>query len=239
MNDIEALRRLQEVDLKLSATEAKLAALEVEEREPRAAIEKMQTLGKKAHEDLTKIQREIHAKDGDLQDLQIRLKKAKEKLQKAISSKGVEAVQHEIALLEEKIAAAEEVELEVMEREEAVQAMCARIQTGVVQLEQKIRALEESRPARRAELETIQAEQAKDQEKWRGYLPEEILTRYDQARKRKKGKRAVVEIDNACPACDFSFTSSERMGYMNHADRVHDCPECKTLMIFVGAISLD
>jgi predicted nucleic acid-binding Zn-ribbon protein len=229
---------LQEVDLKLTEVETKLAALEVETREPQAAIQKMETLAKKAHDGLATVQREVHSREGEVADLRLKLKKANEKLLRAVSAKGLEAVQHEISGLEEKIDAAEEVELEVMEREEEARAMADRITTGILQLGEKIEVLDATREERRSELETQAATIRVDQAKWRGYLPEETLARYDKARVRAKGRRVVVEVDVACPACDRIFTSSERMGFMNHADRIHDCPECKSLMLYIGAVAM-
>lgn len=238
MNDVEALRRLQEVDLEVHRVETGLAALETETQEPRAAMKKMELLEKKAQEDLAVIQREINAREGDVQDLELKRKKAQEKLQRAASAKGLEAIQHEIAAIEEKIAAAEEAELEVMEREEQAKAMCERIATGLTQLQQKVSGLEASRPERQAEFERKRESLATDQAKWRGYLPEDLLARYDKVRPRFKGRRAVVEVDTACVACDRSFTGDERMTLMRHADQIHQCPDCQAFLLFVGAISI-
>lgn len=238
MNDLEALKRLQANHLELTKARHELVTLGDSGKETEAALAKTRTLEAKAAEDLAKVQREVRSLEADVAELVAKRKKLEDRLSKATTNKAAEAVQHEISAQGEKVSAAEEALLAVMEREEEAASMCRRIAEAIEKLQGQARSIVDALPGRRATLEERIRVAEVEREKWRSHISPEDLERFDEQVKRARGGLVVVEVDDACVACDRSFIPSLRQTYMEHSDKAHVCPGCGALMIFEGAHSL-
>lgn len=234
MDHREGLKRLQETDLEIFKAEKTLAGLGGAARETEENIAKLSSLRPKVAAALEVARAAVRVAEGEVAELHEKLTKAKDRMQRASSSKALEAVQHEISALEEKIAAAEDVVLEKMEAEEQAEASVDKVEGGIQTLEKKKVGILEGLPARKAELEATIEKGREQRQQWIKNIDEVNLKAYQEQAARNPGKRIVVEVEEACGACDKSFTSDYQETMMRNVEVVHRCPKCQALMIYDG-----
>jgi predicted nucleic acid-binding Zn-ribbon protein len=234
MDHREGLKRLQNTDLEIFKAEQALAGLPSATREAEDGITKLQAIQPKVAAALEATQTAVRVAEGEVSDLQDKLIKVKARLKQASTAKAAEAVQHEITSMQEKINAAEEVVLEKMEAEEQAQAQVDKVAAGIASLEKRKVEIREGIPARKAELEATVEKGREERQQWIENIDETNLKAYEDQAAKNPGKRIVVEVEEACAACDKSFTSDYQETLMRNMEVVHRCPKCGALMIYTG-----
>lgn len=234
MDHREGLMRLQETDLEIFKARKAIAGLATATKEAEDGIAKLKAIQPKVAAALEAARAAVRGAEGEVTDLNQKLAKAKARLQQAASAKAAEALQHEITGLEEKIAAAEEVVLGKMEAEENAQASVEKVTGGIATLEKKRVEILEGLPARKAELEATVESGRETRQQWIQNIDEGNLKAYEEQATKNPGKRIVVEVEEACGACDKSFTSDYQETLMRNLEVVHRCPKCGALMIYAG-----
>lgn len=233
MNDLEALRRLQEHDVVLARLEKEIATSRKAVADASSPVAKLEQLVERTREEVKKAKKAVHLKEVDVAAIQEKRKALEPRLNQATTMKAAEAVKHEMANLDGKIEALEEELLGLMEKEEEAAGMVAQAEAA---LKKTLEKIESGNAALPETLKKIQAEIEKEQverDKWREYLPAELIETYDGLRKKLKG-RVVVEAEESCPGCDGHFTEGTQAELRNRRDEIQRCPHCKRLLIFVG-----
>ncbi len=237
LNSVEALRRLQAVDLEVLKGTKGIESAERDLADLAARIEKTRTLVARAKTELQAAQAKVRAGEGEVAEARGKRKKLDERLRVADSPKTLSAAEAEIAKLEATVVALEEGVLALMEAEEEAKKLLDTAEKGLQNLEAKRRQVEGGLPARRSELQARIGELDAERARWRDRIEPADLERYDRLAK-KLPPPVVVEVEEACTGCDAIFTESFRSGLMHSQDRVHLCPTCGRILVYVGAVSL-
>lgn len=146
--------------------------------------------------------------------------------------KELEALQHEIANLNERRSRAEDDLLEQMMRREDLEARAVQAddEVGAARLR-----VEEIGGESLQELEHIErdlADRRTAREGLAGEFDEELLELYEDLRRQKKGIGAAAIVDGVCQACHEKLSAVE-LDRLKRTDGIKRCEYCRRIVVFV------
>ena len=145
--------------------------------------------------------------------------------------KELEALQHEIANINERRSRAEDELLEMMERREDLDSRIAVADKETAEARARV---EEVAGDSMRELERIGAELDERRAARAGLVPEiddELLELYEELRAQKKGVGAAAIVDGVCQACHEKLSAME-LDRLRKTDGIRRCEYCRRIVIF-------
>ena len=148
------------------------------------------------------------------------------------SAKELEALQHEVESLARRQSALEDVELEAMERLEAVQARVAELRQRQGELAEELAGLERTRDEAFEGIDKDAAYIAGERERAATGLPADLMTLYAKLRADQGGVGAAALRQGRCEGCRLQLTPIE-IGRIRDApgDEVMRCEECRRILV--------
>lgn len=181
--------------------------------------------------DLTADQRKA---DADVESVRTRRERDQGMLDSGAvkNPKDAERMLHELESLARRISDLEDVEIEVMERLEAVQRDLEHTEGELAALEEEARRLEEVRSARAAELEGELAQLQGEREQTAAGVPEDLMALYAKLREQKGGVGAAALRARQCEGCRLTLDNSI-LGEIRQrpVDDVVRCEECGRILV--------
>ncbi len=179
-------------------------------------------------EDLT---REIKRAEQDLDRLQQRKQRDEQAMNSGASAKVQRELAHEAQALQRRIADAEDAELELMERQEAIKGRLATAEQQVSDAETAIAAAQTQREAELAELRTQAEEHQRALAELQGSLATDLLAAYGKSRN-AMGIAAAQFVNGRCMGCRLSIPPVEAAAVeAAGADEVVWCDECGCILV--------
>ncbi len=183
-----------------------------------------------AHDD---VQREIAKAEADVQLVRDRADRDQKRLDAGIgSAKDMQALQHELTSLAKRQSDLEDVELEVMERAEGLEADLGRLQARRAELDASIAEVEQARDAVLSELDAEREQLASEREQVVPDVGEDLLALYDKIRASSGGVGAAVLSQRRCEGCRLELNQVDinRIAAAPE-DEVVRCEECRRILI--------
>lgn len=147
--------------------------------------------------------------------------------------KELEALQHELATLKERLNGFEDLELEQMELAEPLDARAAELaeqqSAAAATLGDREMSVTAMEAEVGAELDTVTAERAE----LATSIPAELLAQYEKIRRAADGQGAArLAAGGRCEGCHLTLPSAEYAAIKRApADEVHLCPECGRILV--------
>jgi predicted nucleic acid-binding Zn-ribbon protein len=148
-----------------------------------------------------------------------------------VNTKELEALQHEIENLKKRRSDREDELLSLMEQREELEALAVASETKATGLrataETDAAAADVELVEARAELERLTAARA-------DLLPKfdpDLLERYDDLRRLKKGVGAAALVDGVCQGCHEQLSPVE-VDRLKRADGIRRCDHCRRILVF-------
>ena len=183
-----------------------------------------------AHED---VQRELRKSDADVQQVRDRAARDEARLNSGMgTAKDLQALQHELESLARRQRELEDVELEVMERAEAIESDLAELQAGRERVAQQLADLEAVRDEALARLDEEAAAVSAPRESVAADVGEELLALYDKIRSSSGGLGAAALRQRRCGGCQLELNAVD-LGRIRAAaeDEVVRCEECRRILV--------
>ncbi|EAP99410.1 Zn-ribbon protein-like protein [Janibacter sp. HTCC2649] len=182
--------------------------------------------------ELSDIQREVIKADGDVQQVRDRATRDQQRLDSGTgSAKDLTAIQHELESLARRQSELEDVELEVMERAEAVQSDVSELERGRGEITDRLTELEAARDKRLAELDADEAEVAAPRDGLVHAAGVELVALYDKIRA-TSGTGAAPLRQRRCGGCQLELNPvALREIKSAPQDEVHRCEECRRILV--------
>lgn len=225
---------LQTVDTRLSQIDHARRTLpqhaEIADLEAKARLLDDQLV--RSRTELGDVQRELAKADADVQQVRDRATRDQQRLDSGVgTAKDLTAIQHELESLGRRQAALEEVELEVMERAEAIQNDVAELERGRGELTERLSALEAARDDRLAELGGDEANVVAPRDRLVELVGEDLVALYDKIRA-TSGTGAAPLRQRRCGGCQLELNPVE-LGRIKAApeDEVLRCEECRRILV--------
>ncbi|KGN38996.1 zinc ribbon domain-containing protein [Knoellia subterranea] len=182
--------------------------------------------------ELGDVQRELIKAESDVQQVRDRATRDQQRLDSGVgTAKDLTAIQHELESLGRRQAELEEVELEVMERVEAIQSDVAELERGRSELTERLTRLESERDARLAELDTDEAQVSAPRGELVSGAGEALVALYDKIRA-TSGTGAAALRQRRCGGCQLELNPvALREIKAAPEDEVLRCEECRRILV--------
>jgi predicted nucleic acid-binding Zn-ribbon protein len=203
----------------VEAARAELAALETQIVNARTA----------AHD----VQRELSKSDQDVQLVRDRAARNQSRLDAGQgTAKDLQALQHELTSLARRQAELEDLEIEVMERAESLNARVTELESRRVELEEQLAQLESERDAALAKLEAEEGTVGAGRADIVAGVGDELAALYEKIRASSGGMAAAELRHRRCGGCRLELGNVD-LDRIRKApqDEVVRCEECRRIMI--------
>ena len=226
---------LQALDTRLSQIAHRKATLPelAELRELDTEASSMDADLVRAQTALGDIQREIVKADTDVQLVRERSTRDQARMQAGQgTAKDMQALQHEVESLANRQSALEDIELEVMERAEALTAEVSRLEAARAQLATRVDELKALRDKAFAELDAEVGEIGRSRADVVAGVGEDLVGLYEKIRDSSDGIGAAVLRQRRCGGCNLELNQGEMNRFTAAAqDEVLRCEECRRILV--------
>lgn len=183
--------------------------------------------------ELSDVQREVAKAESDVQLVRERAARDQARLDSGTgTAKDLQAIQHELQSLARRQSELEDVEIEIMERAEAVEAEVARLEGKEGELTTRLREVTAARDAALAELEAEARRIAAPRADVVAGVGADLVALYDKVRTASGGLAAAPLSHRRCGGCQLELNSVD-MNRIKAApdDEVLRCEECRRILV--------
>lgn len=225
---------LQAIDTRLSQIEHARKTIpelaEIADLEGKAQLLDDQLV--RSRTELSDVQREVIKADGDVQQVRDRATRDQQRLDSGVgTAKDLTAIQHELESLARRQSELEDVELEVMERAEAIQSDISELERGRAELTERLTALESVRDERLAELDAEASQVGDPRESVVGEVGDDLVALYEKIRA-TSGTGAAALRQRRCGGCQLELNPVELRTIKDAPDdEVLRCEECRRILV--------
>jgi uncharacterized protein len=188
----------------------------------------------RARTDVEDLARQIKTLEGDVEQVRARAKRDEQRLTSgAASPKDLESLQHEVASLSRRQSELEDVELELMEQQEAAQAALTEAETALNDAEKRLAESETRRDAVLAEITSVEAERRGERDPIAGEIPSDLLALYEKIRSTTGAGIGAARLRaKRCEGCRLELSGSDLAAAKAAAeDEVLRCEECRRILV--------
>lgn len=232
--DQQQLLRLQSIDTRLQQLAHRLRSLPqtaeltaLADRDSGVRARRAEAVGT-----LEDARTELGRIESDVEVVEKRIARDRERLTHTSSMKDVTALESELVSLGKRLADLEDGELVVMEKVEAAEAQVAGIDAERAEIAAEVARVEGERDQAAGGLATERDQAERDRTTIAGTLPDDLLAFYEQRRARGGGVGAALLRQRTCSGCTITLTGSDLDAVRRSApDEVVQCPECDRILV--------
>ena len=228
--DLQALdTRLQQIDHALTRVPQIAAVAEAGERLQQVSDDVV-----RVETTLSDIRREVARAEADVQQVRDRAARDKARLEAGtgMTSRDLTSLQHEIESLGRRQAELEDVEIEVMERQETAESRLQQLQAQRDEIQAEVDRLAAERDAAVAELDAERVEVARPRDEIAGGIDDPLLALYERIREGSGGLAAAELKHGRCGGCRLELNPVDLAAIDRAAsDEVVRCDECSRILV--------
>lgn len=183
--------------------------------------------------ELSDVQREVAKAESDVQLVRERAARDQARLDSGTgTAKDLQAIQHELQSLGRRQSELEDVEIEIMERAEAVETELTRLEGKEAELATRLQEATAARDAALAELEAEARRIAAPRADVVAGVGADLVALYDKVRTASGGLGAAALSQRRCGGCQLELNSVD-MNRIKAApdDEVLRCEECRRILV--------
>ena len=179
------------------------------------------------------VQREVAKAEADVQLVRDRSARDQARLDSGQgTAKDLQALQHEVASLARRQGELEDVELEVMERAEALEARVRELEAARAELTARVDALEATRDKALADLDAEAAQVTANRANVVPGVGEDLVALYEKIRANSGGVGAAALHQRRCEGCRLELNQVDINRIAAAADdEVLRCEECRRILV--------
>lgn len=232
LQDQKSLLELAQLDIDLvrnSSEKAKLlASTEIEAASSLALSLSDQLID--ARNLVGDLELELKRSENDLELVETRISKDRDRLQTTSSAKDAQGIEHELTSLAKRKSELEDLELAVMEQLEKVRAELESATKSKQSAEKDLSSLRQTLATNITELDSERARLIGNREKLIATLDPELAVVYQ--RKAERGSSVGRLVGRECGACRLSITATNLDEILALAsDQVAECPNCQAFLV--------
>lgn len=237
LDQIRLLVKLQSIDKVLfqvvqeqEGMPAKLASLSLEENRMSQALSVAQA-------ELDSVSSRRKSLESDMEAIRARVRKAETRLMATKTQREFRAATAEIEEGRDALKGNDDVLLELMERQEALEKQVAKLSEQLAQASVEVAGQRQELTNRAQELSTIITDMTHDRLVLAGQVEASLISEYDFIRKARQGVALSGVRNGTCGVCHIDITS-QQFNELQRLDKIMSCPSCKRLIYWADAESL-
>lgn len=200
----------------------------------RTERQRLETAVVAAETEASDLARQQRKADADVEQVRARKERDEQRLQagQVASPKELESLQHEIESLTRRQSDLEDIELEIMERLEAVTQRRAELEAKRTETEAQLAEAEAARDRALAEIDAEVETARKERAELAAGIPDELMTLYEKLRAQHGGVGAAALQQRRCEGCRMELDASY-LATLKAAppDSVMRCEECRRILV--------
>jgi predicted nucleic acid-binding Zn-ribbon protein len=205
-----------------------------------AKLEKLQAQQAKIEAELvvartaaTDIGRELTKAETDVEQVRQRAKRNQQRLDVGQgSAKELQGMQHELESLAHRQSVLEDVELEIMERQETAEAALTTTAAELEQVAEQITAVTRRRDEQLAALEAEADAERQARDEAASGVPGTLITLYERIREHSGGVGAARLYQRRCEGCQLSVSANDLSRFRSAPlEEVIRCEECGRILV--------
>ena len=183
--------------------------------------------------ELGDVQREVAKAESDVQLVRDRAARDQARLDSGTgTAKDLQALQHELQSLSRRQAELEDIEIEIMERAEAVEAEVSRLEGKHAELTVKLEEAQAAHDAALADLDAEAARVAAPRADVVAGVGDDLVALYEKVRAASGGLGAAALSHRRCGGCQLELNSVDMSRIKAApADEVLRCEECRRILV--------
>lgn len=175
---------------------------------------------------------ELRRIESDVEVVEKRIARDTDRAQHTSSIKDVQALESELAALQKRLVALEEIELAVMERLEEKEAAVAETETERAGIAEQVGTIELERDGILVDLNRQLGELARDRSAVAAAVGSDLAALYEKRRVVGRGNAAALLRARTCSGCTMTLTGSDLEEVRAApADDVVFCPDCGAILV--------
>ena len=175
----------------------------------------------------TQLEAEVAAARGRLEGIEKRMYSGE-----VGAARDLQAMAEEVDALRSRIGRVEDVELEVMEEREPVEALVGQLEAELAAVDDRLGHLESDLRTAEGELAREEAEHAARRAEVAGTVPPDLLERYERLRQRLGGIGVAPLVNGSCGGCHLTLSATELDRVRKApADAVLACEQCGRILV--------
>jgi predicted nucleic acid-binding Zn-ribbon protein len=227
--NLKALVELQAVDDRIADLGKKLAGFPARLEVMRAGYLAARTVLAEHKAWLESAGKERRAAERELEAHEAKIKKLKDQQFMVKTNKEYQAMNHEIALEEQKKGAYEETVLSLMEKGAEVEKAITIQEAGLAREEERFSLEEKKLLAEKAALESELAEAGNERRAALGCIGEQHLRLYNRIREFHKGKAVAMVVEGVCQGC-YVGLRPQKYQELKRGEQILTCDECRRII---------
>lgn len=182
---------------------------------------------------LSDIRREVDRAEADVQQVRDRTARNTSRLESGQgTAKDLQALQHELESLARRQAELEDVEIEVMERQESVETRLGELTSQRAEVQAEVDRLTAERDAAVAELDAERVEVARPRDEIAASIDDALLALYERIREHSGGLAAAELKHGRCGGCRLELNPTDLAAIDKAAsNEVVRCEECSRILV--------
>ena len=176
---------------------------------------------------------ELRRGEVDVETVTDRIKKDEARLSSGNATpKELEQTQHEVQTLKKRQIALEEIELEIMIRNDAITARQNTLATDLASLEKLKAEINQRLTTASGEINTVITNKRSDREKVFVKIEKPLIDLYEKIRTASGGVAAAALVGNKCNGCNLAINAVEMERIKSLAkDELLRCEECRRILV--------
>jgi predicted nucleic acid-binding Zn-ribbon protein len=177
--------------------------------------------------------REFGKAEADVDQVRQRLTRNQARLDSGQgNAKDLQGLQHELDSLAARQSALEDVELEIMERQETAEATVKATTLELEQVRQQLEQLQQERDKQLAVLDAEAETERRDRENAAAGVPDDLIKLYEKIREQSDGVGAARIYQRRCEGCRLGIPPNDLSRFRTApANEVIRCEECRRILV--------
>jgi predicted nucleic acid-binding Zn-ribbon protein len=236
--ELEAVLRVQSLDLRVAELEKEIAALPRHIAEIEKALDVHTRRLEADRAALAANQRDRKRFEDDIKVQEQKVSKLRDQMMQAKTNEQYRAFQHEIEYCENEIRKAEDRILDLMGEAEPLEANVKRAEAALKQEREEVEREKERARKRTAEDERFLAEARGERNGLFSGLTDRTAKAYDRIRKKWKGVAVADATDGRCSACNIALRPQYYQD-LKTSDQLMLCESCGRILYYKPPVNLE
>jgi predicted nucleic acid-binding Zn-ribbon protein len=227
--DLQNLIALQDIDQKIVRVQKDISDIPAKVESFQGELQRLKDEYHKHVSRSQELAKNRRAREGEVDMMQTKLSRLKDQLMAVKTNKEYTAMLHEIQMAEDQIRTAEDQILDMMEENEAMEAVLKQAEKDLrlrsAELEESIREAEDAGPRLQQELGQLDSAKCGVEH----LIPHELLERYRRIADHRKGIALAEARDELCTMCHVRIRP-QVYADLRQGDAIHNCDSCSRIL---------